>query len=218
VPNPLTIEEVIASLAQEYGQKALYSHLDPLSELIRTVLSQNTSDINSWRAFYSLRDTFGGWEAVAEAGVEEIAAAIWGGGLARVKAPRIKAILQNVKEKRGSLDLSFLAEMPLDKAKAWLRQWPGVGPKTAACVLLFSLGRPALPVDTHVHRVARRLGLLGDRVSAEKAHDLLETMVTPGKVYLFHVTMVEHGRKICQAQPRCQECIFRKSCPSSRAP
>ena len=129
---------------------------------------------------------------------------------------RIKAILQAIREKRGSLELDFLRDVPLAEAKAWLRELPGVGPKTAACVLLFSLGRPALPVDTHVYRVARRLGLIDSKVLVEQAHDLLEAKLLPVQVYEFHVYMVEHGRRTCIAQrPRCPQCVLREGCPSS---
>ena len=115
------------------------------------------------------------------------------------------------------MDLSFLEEMPLEAAKAWLGQLAGVGPKTAACVLMFSFGRPAMPVDTHVHRVARRLGLIGEKVSAEQAHKMLEGAVAPEQVYPFHVNLIEHGRRLCQARrPRCEECILNDICTASR--
>lgn len=160
----MTIDEIISLLAQVYGARPWRARRDPVSELVFTILSQNTSDVNSQRAFNRLLNRFGSWEAVADAAVEEIAESIWGGGLARVKAPRIKGILKAILDKRGSLELDFLKDMPLAAAKSWLRELPGVGPKTAACVLLFSLGRPALPVDTHVYRVAKRLGLIGTKV------------------------------------------------------
>ncbi len=212
----MTIDEVIPLLAQEYGPRPWRARRDPISELIFTILSQNTSDANSKRAFDGLLNRFQSWGAVASAPVEEIAESIWAGGLARVKAPRIKAILQAIREKRGSLELDFLRDMPLAEAKAWLRELPGVGPKTAACVLLFSLGRPALPVDTHVYRVARRLGLIGPKVSVEEAHDILESMLLPAQTYPFHVYLVEHGRSTCMARrPRCPQCILTEGCPSS---
>lgn len=212
----MKIDEVLSLLAQGYGVPRWRPRTDPLSELILTVLSQNTSDTNSRRAFQGLLALPGkGWEAAAEASVEEIARAIHQGGLARVKAPRIKLLLQALREQRGSLDLGFLREMPLPEAKAWLRRLPGVGPKTAACVLLFSLGRPALPVDTHIYRVVRRLGLIDSRVSAEKAHELLEALVPPEDIYPFHVNLIAHGRRVCKAQrPRCLMCLFREGCPA----
>jgi endonuclease-3 len=145
--------------------------------------------------------------------VAAVSAAIQSGGLAQVKAPRIQAVLRRIWEERGSFDLDFLRTEPLDQARAWLTGLPGVGPKTAACVLLFSCGRPALPVDTHVHRVARRLGLVPDRVSAEGAQLLLEAMVPPDDYYAFHLNLIRHGREVCKApRPRCEVCVIRAWC------
>lgn len=213
----LSIAEIVQLLSKEYGSITWRSRTDPLSELIVTILSQNTSDHNSRRAFASLLSRFGSWEAVAGGRVEDIAEAIKLGGLARVKAPRIKNILEQIQAQRGSLDLMFLKKMPVNRAKAWLQDLPGVGPKTAACVLLFSLGKPVLPVDTHIHRVAQRLGLIDSRVSAEKAHEILGDMVPARDVYLFHILMIEHGRRVCKAQhPRCRECVLLKGCPTGQ--
>jgi endonuclease III len=215
--TPLSISEIIDLLAKEYGSITWRSRTDPLSELIMTILSQNTSDHNSRRAFDSLLSRFGSWEAVSEGSVEDIAEAIKLGGLARVKAPRIKQILQQIQAQRGSLDLGFLKKMPVAEAKEWLQNLPGVGPKTAACVLLFSLKKPVLPVDTHIHRVAKRLGLIDSRVSAEKAHEILGGMVLVKDVYRFHILMIEHGRRVCKAQrPRCRECVLLKGCPTGQ--
>jgi endonuclease-3 len=214
----LKISEVIELLQKEYGSINWRSRTDPLSELIMTILSQNTSDHNSRRAFDSLLKRFGSWEAVVEGSVEDITEAIRLGGLAQVKAPRIKQILQQIRTQRGSLDLRFLKKMPVAEAKEWLQSLPGVGPKTAACVLLFSLGKPVLPVDTHIHRVAKRVGLIDSKVSAEKAHDILGSMVPAEDVYQFHIHMIEHGRRVCKAQrPRCHECILLKVCPTGQA-
>jgi endonuclease-3 len=215
--SPLSISEIIDLLAKEYGSITWRSRTDPLSELIMTILSQNTSDHNSRRAFDSLLTSFGSWEAVAEGSVEDIAESIKLGGLAQVKAPRIKQILEQIQAQRGSLDLGFLKKMPVAEAKAWLQSLPGVGPKTAACVLLFSLGKPVLPVDTHVHRVAKRLGLIDSRVSAEKAHEILGGMVPAKDVYRFHILIIEHGRRVCKSQrPRCQQCVLLKGCPTGQ--
>jgi endonuclease-3 len=212
----MNINEVIHLLGQEYGVCHWHRHREPVSELILTILSQNTSDVNTGRAFSSLLASFGSWEAVAEADVEHIAQAIRCGGLSRVKAARIKLILGRILAERGCLELSFLGELSLPQAKAWLRTLPGVGPKTAGCVLLFSLGRPALPVDTHLYRVARKLGLIDSRVSVEQAHELLEAMVPSDAISQFHFNMIEHGRQVCRARnPRCHQCIFRDDCPSS---
>ena len=211
----MRIGEILGLLQREYGPIDWQIDRDPVSTLMATVLSQNTSDANSKRAFHSLIAAFGSWEAVAEASVDEIAQSIKLGGLAEVKAKRIKLILQEIRELQSCLDLSFLRGLPLPEAKSWLRQLPGVGPKTAGCVLLFSLGRPALPVDTHVFRVAKRLGLINSKVSPEQAHELLESVVPPENIYAFHVHMVEHGRRICKAQrPRCHLCALQGLCPS----
>jgi len=212
----MTIDEIIHLLGQEYGIPQWRPHTDPLSELIRAILSQNTSDVNSHRAFERLISTFGSWDRVAEASSDEIAAAIGCGGLSRIKAPRIKAILEGILETRGSLDLGFLGHLPLSEAKAWLQTLPGVGPKTAGCVLLFALGKPALPVDTHVYRVSRRLGLIDSKVSPEGAHQLLEGIVPSEAIYQFHVNMLAHGRTACRAQrPRCDRCVLGEGCPTN---
>ncbi len=213
--SPLSITEIIRLLAEEYGAVSWRQHHDPLSELIMAILSQNTSDHNSRRAFDRLITSFGDWEAVAEADVEDIAQAIKPGGLAQVKAPRIKKVLEQISTQRGSFDMDFLGEMPVDEARAWLRALTGVGPKTASCVLLFSLGKPALPVDTHIHRVSKRLGLVDSKASAEKAHEILGAMVSAEDVYQFHIHMIEHGRRVCKAQhPRCHECALLQGCPT----
>jgi len=212
----VTTAQVLRLLRKEYGPRKWQPGQDPLSTLIATVLSQNTSDVNSHRAFAALVNNFGSWESVAMADASELARTIRAGGLADIKAGRIKLILHEIKMERGSLDLGFLNKLSLAEAKAWLRGLPGVGPKTAGCVLLFSLGRPAMPVDTHVYRVARRLGLIDARASVEKAHEILESLVPPRNVYGFHVLMVEHGRRTCKAQrPRCTVCGLRGLCPSA---
>ena len=212
----MRLHQIIRLLAKEYGASPRREHRDPLSELIYTVLSQNTSDVNSKRAFANLKATFGTWEEVAKAKIESIAGAIRHGGLANVKAPRIKQILQQILAERGNLDLSFLSEMEVQEVKAWLMDLPGVGPKTASCVLLFSLGKPAMPVDTHVYRVTKRLGLIDPKMNPEKAHEWLQTIVLPEKIYTFHLNLVEHGRKTCQARlPLCHRCVVEHLCPYS---
>ncbi len=210
--------EIVERLSALYGEPVWRPHGDPISELVLTILSQNTSDSNSGRAFMRLKQRLPTWEAVMEAPVDELEAAIAVGGLAKQKAPRIKASLRAVYETRGGWDLEFLRDMPLVEAKAWLRALNGVGPKTAACVLMFALGRPALPVDTHVHRVAQRLGLAPAKASAEKAHDILEAMLAPDEVYPFHISLIKHGRRLCRAQrPLCDECPLLDGCPHGRA-
>lgn len=214
----MSIDEVIKLLEQEYGSLEWQSGRKPVDVLIGTILSQNTSDANSGRAFGSLRTVFDCWEAVASAPVEHIAQAIKSGGLSRIKAVRIKQILNKIEEERGSVNLNFLSSVDMSEARDYLMNLPGVGQKTASCVLLFSLGKPALPVDTHVFRVARRLGLIDSRVSVGKAHALLQEQTSPSKVYQFHLHMIEHGRRVCHArQPCCQGCVLGSGCPSSLA-
>ncbi|MCH8919283.1 MAG: endonuclease III [Chloroflexi bacterium] len=187
-----------------------------MTELVLTILSQNTSDTNSGRAFMRLHSRFPTWKGMMAAAPEEIEDEIRVGGLAATKAPRIKGILEEVWGRRASFDLSFLGGMSLAEAKAWLRSLPGVGPKTAACVLMFALGRPALPVDTHVQRVSQRLGLVPAKTGAAEAHDLLEAMLSPEEVYPFHVSLINHGRGLCKAQrPLCAECPLNDRCPTA---
>ena len=207
------VGQIAGLLEEEYGRPAPRRKLRPLDELVLTILSQHTTDLNSGRAFDSLKQRFPTWDAVREADPAEIADAIRSGGLARIKAVRIKELLQHLWEERGSLDLDFLSQIDMGEAREFLLQLGGVGPKTAACVLLFSCGRPAFPVDTHVHRVARRLGLIDPEVSAEDAHRILEVVVPPEDVYSFHINLVVHGRQVCKSQrPRCEVCILAPVC------
>ena len=208
--------DVMMHLGESYGPVAWEPRYNPAEELVYTILSQHTSDINSERAFLNLMSVFGTLEAIADAPEEDIEHAIKSGGLARQKSVRIKQVLNIVRNDVGSFDLSFLGEMPLDEAKAWLKDLPGVGPKTAAIILCFSLGMPAMPVDTHIYRVSQRLGLIGKKVSADKAHDILEPMVAAEDVFAFHMYLIKHGRQVCKAQrPRCTECVLSWGCPSN---
>jgi endonuclease-3 len=214
--EPVAIQEVIELLEQEYGSREWQANGDPIGVLIGTILSQNTSDANSGRAFASLKASFGSWEVVASAPAEHIARVIQSGGLSRIKAARIKQVLEQIEKEQGRISLDSLKSLSMVEAEDYLMRLPGVGHKTANCVLLFSLGKPSLPVDTHVFRVARRLGLIDSGVSVERAHSLLQEQIPPSKVYQFHVHMIEHGRRICHArQPRCSRCILRGICPSS---
>ena len=214
--SQITPQEAYRLLEPEYGPSEWEARYDPISELMFTILSQHTSDINALKAYESLLDAFDSWERVSLASPEDIAGAIWIGGLSKVKAPRIKAVLQAIQEKRGDLDLHFLKELPLPEAKAWLRELPGVGPKTAAIVLCFALGMPAMPVDTHIYRVSKRLGFLGDKTTAEQAHDILEAAVAPEQVFAFHVYLITHGRRVCKARrPLCEGCALKRGCPSA---
>lgn len=216
---PLSADEVLTLLAAEYGPITWRPRYAPVSELVFTILSQHTSDVNAQRAFDALRARWGSWDAVVSANVAEVATVIRSGGLAQQKAPRIQQALREIGQLRGDYDLSFLQELPLAEAKAWLRSLPGVGPKTAAIVLCFALGMPAMPVDTHIYRVARRLGLVGPKVSTEAAHALLEAQVSPEEVFEFHVYLITHGRRVCKApRPRCHLCVLSHRCPSSQVP
>ena len=209
----LTIE----MMTQQYGPFTHEARLPPTDEMVFTILSQHTSDINSSRAYRSLMETFSSLEAVASADVTDIEKAIALGGLAKIKAPRIKAVLNKILELNGTLDLSFLREMPLKDAKAWLRQLPGIGPKSAGIVLSFSLGMPAMAIDTHIYRVSQRLGVIGPKVSVDKAHEILEEKVKPEEVFNFHVSYINHGRQVCKAlRPLCSECVVGEFCPSRK--
>jgi len=208
------VEKVQARLTRFYGPPPPLQPGDPLVGLISTMLSQHTSDLNSERAMSVLLDRFRDFESVLDAPIEEIEGAIRVGGLATVKARRIKRVLEEIKRDHGTLSLDFLVELSLAEARGYLTSLAGVGPKTAACVLLFDCGRPAIPVDTHVHRVSRRLGLIGSKVSADRAHGELERLVPTEQAYQFHVNLIRHGREICKArQPRCPVCPLDDCCP-----
>jgi endonuclease-3 len=207
------VQRVNERLTAFYGPRERYSARDPLDELILTILSQNTSDRNSGRAWRSLKARYQSWEDVLAADTRELYEAIKSAGLGNVKAPRIQNVLQEILNRRGSFDLTFLRDLPMAEAKHWLTSLPGIGPKTAACVLCFACDMPALPVDTHVHRVSQRLGLIGPKVNADAAHDLLEQAIAPDQVYAFHVNLILHGRQICHAQrPECGRCPLADLC------
>ena len=213
------LERVVVVLDDFYGRPVLSPRYPPVDELVFTVLSQNTADVNTERTFAALKARFPTWSAARDAEVDQIERAIALGGLAHTKAPRIKKILKALSAPYSEPDLSVLDAMDDAAALAYLTGLPGVGPKTAACVLLFSLGRPVMPVDTHVHRVARRLGVLGAKVTAEQAHPLLTELAGPddaAQIYAVHVDFVRHGRRICHARrPACDECPLAGMCPSA---
>ena len=209
------IDEIIQIMTDRYGPFTEEPRLDAAHEIVFTILSQHTSDTNSSRAYHLLMDRFGTLESVATGSLTEIEKAIAPGGLAKIKAPRIKQVLVMILELNGSLDLSFLRELPLAEAKAWLRQLPGIGPKSAGIILSFALGMPAMAIDTHIYRVSKRLALIGPKVTADKAHDILEEAVEPDLVYPFHLAFITHGRQVCKAQrPLCPECVVGEACPS----
>jgi len=210
------IREIIRLLIASYGDKIWHKKLDPVGELVQTILSQNTSDINSHRAYASLIGRFRNWRKVASADLSQIADTIRCGGLADIKAVYIKSALTTILEKNHSFDLQFLNQLSVNDARSWLMQLPGVGMITASCVLLFSLGMPAFPVDTHVLRVTKRLGLLPANISADSAHIELERLINPGDIYRGHMLFIEHGRKICKARsPLCNNCNLISTCPSA---
>jgi len=210
----VSFEDIMNRLDQMYGPRVWESRGEPVDVLVETVLSQNTSDVNSARAFRSLLDRFGSLDAVASAPVEEIEQAISRAGLSRIKSARIRKMLARLLAENGSLDLYFLREMELTAARDYLVAIDGVGLKTASCVLVFSLGMPAMPVDTHVHRVSRRLGLIDSRTSADAAHLALESLIPEHRRYEFHVNLIDHGRRVCHARrPRCEDCGLSGLCP-----
>ena len=209
-------QDVFALLYEQNGERPWFKRAEPMDELIYTVLSQHTSDLNTDRTFADLRETFPTWQDVVDAPTEAIQETIKHGGLSKIKAPRVQAILNEIHRQRGDYSIDFLADLPFDEARKWLLSLPGVGEKTAACVLLFSLGRPALPVDTHVHRVSGRLGLIPKKMNADKAHYMLESHLDESQVYQFHVDLIEHGRRVCHARrPNCPDCVLSNLCPSS---
>lgn len=205
--------EVDRRLMEHYGDPGPAPVMDPVSQIVNTILSQNTNDANRDHAYRRLRERFPTWEEVCQAPVEAIEEAIRPAGLAPQRAPRIKAALQHIYQQRGSLELDFLRQLSVEEARRWLMGIHGVGPKTASIVLLFSLGMPAFPVDTHVHRVTRRLGLAPANAAAEKVQDIIERLVPPARYYPFHINLIRHGRRICTARrPHCEECFLRDLC------
>lgn len=205
--------EVHRRLLVEFGEPRWRNPLPPLDELVSTILSQNTNDVNRDRAFEALRRRFPSWEAVRDAPPGEVTEVIRPAGLANQKGPRIQAVLQQIQAERGELDLSFLAELPLQEARDWLLKFKGVGPKTAAIVLLFSLGRPAFPVDTHVHRLSGRLGLRPEKMTADQAHEHLADLFPEETYYAAHLNLIRLGREVCHARgPDCPSCPLQDLC------
>ena len=213
-PPRVRIPLILRRLRGSYGRPMHALERDPLDSLIGTVLSQNTTDANSGQAFDQLKDHFPNWESVARARASQIAAAIRSGGLGQIKAGRIKRILAQIEQDRGRLDLSFLRRLSLERAREYLLGLPGVGPKTAACVLLFSLKRPAFPVDTHVLRVSKRLGLIPPSTTMERAHAIFAELLRPSQMLPLHLGLIRHGREVCVARrPRCSACVLFELCP-----
>ena len=205
------------TLLEVFGEPIWRNPLPPVDELVSTILSQNTNDTNRDRAFNSLRAKFATWEAVRDANAEDVVAAIRPAGLANQKGPRIQQVLRQITEERGGLDLSFLKDLPLEEARSWLMKFNGVGPKTAAIVLCFSLGRPAFPVDTHIYRVSGRIGLRPEKMTVEQAHPHLENLFPPETYYAAHLNLIRLGREVCHARkPDCPSCPIRKMCDTGK--
>jgi len=209
-PTARRIRTLRERLAQTYGIPTMAPHGHPIAELVLTVLSQSTNDRNRDAAYLALRDRFPTWEAVRDAPVEEIEEAIRPGGISKVKSARIKAILEAIEP----LDLDWMRDAPLEESRRFLCALPGVGRKTAACVLLFTYGHRDVPVDTHVSRVGTRLGLFRPGAPFEELHDDMLAFTPPGAELELHVNLLRHGRRTCHAQrPQCEVCVLRRMCP-----
>jgi endonuclease III len=214
-PAPRRVRALRGRLRAMYGIPFMAPHCDPLAELVLTVLSQSTNDRNRDVAFLRLRSRLEAWEAVRDAPVEEVEAAIRPGGISKVKSVRIQAILEAIGD---PLDLSWMRDAPVGSSRSYLVELPGVGRKTAACVLLFAYGLRDVPVDTHVGRVATRLALLRPGAGSEEQHDALLALTPRGAELEFHVNMLRHGRRTCHAQrPACGACALRLMCPAFRS-
>ena len=204
---------VFRSLSEKYGIPKWHDPLPPLDELVSTILSQNTNDRNRDAAFINLRKRFSSWEVVRDARLDEVINAIRSAGLANQKGPRIQEVLRAITSERGNLNLDFLRDLDTEEAREWLLRFKGVGPKTAAIVLCFSLGKPAFPVDTHIYRVAGRLGLRDLKINAEKTHRYLETVFPPEMYHAAHLNLIRLGREICHPQkPECPVCPLNSLC------
>jgi len=210
-------KEVKSLLTRSYGLKKRSGDEDPVDTLVETILSQNTTDVNSGRAFSALKHRYPDWEEMIDVPPETVAAIIRSGGLAEIKAKRIIGALRRLKSEHGKITLDFIVGMTPEEAEAWLASIDGVGPKTAAIVLLFSFGMPAFPVDTHVFRVSKRLGLVDDRSSREGAQKELSRLVHPSAYYSMHLNLIEHGRRTCRPRtPLCKDCILSELCNHNR--
>ncbi|MBI3170715.1 MAG: endonuclease III [Chloroflexi bacterium] len=205
--------QIHKTLLEAFGEPIWRNPLPAIDELVSTILSQNTNDVNRDRAFEALRTKLPTWESVRDAKEKDVIEAIRPAGLGNQKGPRIQQVLRSITEERGSLDLQFLADMPIEDARNWLTKFNGVGPKTAAIVLCFSLGRPAFPVDTHVYRVTGRIGLRPERMTVEQAHPHLESIFPPETYYTAHLNIIRLGREVCNARkPLCPQCPINKLC------
>ncbi len=216
---------ILSLLEKAYGRVGPLRRTDPIDELVRTILSQNTQDKNSLGAFSILKNGFRNWECLLKADTGHIAGMIKHAGLANIKAVRIKGVLGEIKRREGSISLSLLKKISVKEGLDYLKSLKGIGPKTAACVLLFSFAKPVMPVDTHIFRVTKRLGLIAEDTDIDEAHEMLSGppdrrgnvsragMVPQGLIYKFHLCIIEHGRRTCAAQrPRCRACVLYRLC------
>ena len=206
--------EVTRRLTELYGV-AEWSKKDPLSMLVDIILSHRTRDEQTAAAYDNLLKRFGSWEAMRDAPTSEVQETIANVNWPEVKAPRLQALMRRITEERGELNLDFLRDIPVEEGAAWLNRLEGVGPKTTAAVLLFSSRKPILPVDTHVHRVSIRLGLIGKKVTADNAHALLQALLPndPQTIYNFHKALLRHGQRVCvYDRPRCKQCVLTDLC------
>ena len=206
--------EVTLRLTEKYGVEP-FSSKDPMSMLVDIILSHRTRDEQTAAAYDSLLRRFGSWEAVRDAPTSEVQETIANVNFPEVKAPRLQALMRRITEERGELKLDFLRDLPAEEGAAWLSRLEGVGPKTAACVLLFSCQKPLLPVDVHVHRISIRLGLIGKKVTADQAHTLLQALLPQDarSIYNFHKALLRHGQRVCVYEhPRCNQCVVTDLC------
>ena len=210
--------DVHRRLMDEYGPSPRENFGTPLDLLILTILSQNTNDVNRDRAFITLRELLPTWELVRDASTDEVVDAVRVAGLANQKGPRIQQVLREISAERDELSLRFLAELAPEEARRWLLRFKGVGPKTAAIVMLFALDMPAFPVDTHVYRVSGRLGMMDGKITVEKAHEVLAACFPIDSYYDAHMNLIRHGREVCHARrPRCEQCVLKDLCEYYRA-
>lgn len=208
--------KALSLLESEFGVTEHHVRMDPMDELISCILSQHTSDANSFPTFFALRAKYPDWSEIAKLKPAALAEEIRPAGLANQKAKSILATLREIKARVGIYSLEHLHAMDTEDALAWLCTLPGVGPKTAAIVMCFAFGRPVVPVDTHVYRVSKRLGLIDEKTNEAAAHRILRKLVRPELAFRFHVALIEHGRRTCKARnPLCGECVLRRVCPSA---
>lgn len=206
-------EPVARILREVYGELTWHPGQSPMDELVSCILSQNTNDANRDKGFAALKKRYPDWQAVVDAPTDDVIDTIRSAGLANQKAPRIQRALEFIHREQGEYSLDFLNDLSLDDARDWLTSIDGVGPKTAAIVLCFAFNRPAFPVDTHVHRVGKRIGFLPEKISADKAHPVMEAIVPPEDHYAFHIYLIRHGRDTCRARhPMCERCPLQTYC------